>query len=294
MGKLSMNKNPEMKEITGGQSRGELLDTISRLEKSAVTDIAVSKVKTDVPFKELFPVKEELLESIIGNMKQNGFDRTQPLIIWKEKDTLLDGHTRLKAVKEAGIKEIPVVYVSLSDKEAAVDYAYGLQFKRRNMDEAEKFQFTESYLGHVAQKGKNESGWKKEELATLLSCSSRTAQRYITVLKNASKADKDAIIQGEKTINQVYNLLRSSDERRALKESKPSNQVKFNKNAGEELPNKKVISIDEDLIKKTVKSWENDENYILRVSSVSQIIPPMTEMKVFLESIVFKEKTKNT
>ena len=294
MAKLTIDKNPSMKNMTGGQSRGELLDKISKLEQSVISDIEADKITTASPFKELFPVKEEMLESITEDMKKNGFDRTQPLIIWKEKKTLIDGHTRLQAVKNAGIKEVPVIYVSLKDREAATEYAYALQFKRRNLTEGEKFGFAENYLCNVAQTGKNESGWKKNDIASILSCSLRTAQKYITVIKNASLEDKECIKQGEKTINQVYNSLRESDEKEAAEETLVTNQIKFNKKAGELPPNKKMVSIEEDFIKETVESWREKEHFTLMVSTVSKIMPPMSNIKIHLESIIFNEKFKNT
>ena len=48
--------------------------------------------------------REEIRESIA----RAGFDKGQPLSLWKDKNLLLDGHTRLAAAKEAGLIEVPV------------------------------------------------------------------------------------------------------------------------------------------------------------------------------------------
>ena len=39
-------------------------------------------IRTAAPFKNLFPIKENLLDEIAADMKQNGYDFAHPIIIW--------------------------------------------------------------------------------------------------------------------------------------------------------------------------------------------------------------------
>lgn len=70
-------------------------------------------------------------------MRKNGYDDAMPVIIWKEKDVLIDGHTRLRAAKAAGISSIPAVYASFENEESALDYMHRIQFNRRNITDAD-------------------------------------------------------------------------------------------------------------------------------------------------------------
>ena len=49
-------------------------------------------IHTASPFKDLFPIKESVLNEIAEDMKQNGFDFAHPIIIWAgHKVTVVDG-----------------------------------------------------------------------------------------------------------------------------------------------------------------------------------------------------------
>ena len=52
-------------------------------------------IHTASPFKDLFPIKESVLNEIAEDMKQNGFDFAHPIIIWAgHKVTVVDGHIK--------------------------------------------------------------------------------------------------------------------------------------------------------------------------------------------------------
>jgi hypothetical protein len=67
----------------------------------------------------MFAIREETLASVIASMKESGYDKSQPLVLWKGKGVVVDGHTRLQAAREAGIAEVPVEekeFASLEDE----------------------------------------------------------------------------------------------------------------------------------------------------------------------------------
>lgn len=89
-------------------------------------------IKVVSPFKDLFAIDEQNLEAIEKNMDEHDYDMTQPIIVWKEESTLLDGHTRYQAAKEL-FEKIPVTLKSFSSEKEAVEYAIHLQTERRNL-----------------------------------------------------------------------------------------------------------------------------------------------------------------
>lgn len=72
-------------------------------------------------------------------MKKRGFDNSQPLLIWKEREILIDGHTRLKAAQEAGRNHVPVYEKSFESESEALEYTIHLQKDRRNLTDAELY-----------------------------------------------------------------------------------------------------------------------------------------------------------
>ena len=59
--------------------------------------MVISEIKTSQPFNKLFPIDPKVLGKVQDHMEANGYDKSQPIIIWKGKDVVLDGHTRLQA-----------------------------------------------------------------------------------------------------------------------------------------------------------------------------------------------------
>ena len=72
------------------------------------TTMNVGLIRTAEPFQSLFPIREAVLNRIIADMKQNGFDNAHPIIVQAgNKLTVVGGHTRLIAAKRLGIKNDP-------------------------------------------------------------------------------------------------------------------------------------------------------------------------------------------
>lgn len=97
--------------------------------------IATNKLKTAKPFNNLFNINEVTLESIKVNMENNGFDPAFPIVVWK--DLVIDGHTRLEAVEQLNIKEVPILRKDFINEYEALEYAIHNQRDRRNLSEAE-------------------------------------------------------------------------------------------------------------------------------------------------------------
>ena len=206
MAKLTLNKNPAKREIDGNYSKGELLRRIKKLEENELREVDPQYIRTGKPFEGLFPVKREVLEGVTRSMKAEGYDQTQPVILWKERDILIDGHTRKKAAIQAGLQRMPVLSVSLPDEKTAVQYAYSLQFNRRNLTDADLFILLE---GMKLENLPGDTGEKKRErVAKLCSISPTKAQRLLKVIREAPENKKERIRYGKLSVNQVYDGLR--------------------------------------------------------------------------------------
>ena len=89
------------------------------------------------PFKDLFPINEKVLDMMTASMQKDGFKGSFPILVWKERSVVIDGHTRLMAALWAGLTEVIVYEQSFADEAAAIKYAKEAQIIRRNLNDAE-------------------------------------------------------------------------------------------------------------------------------------------------------------
>src|SRR5918999_5019285 len=78
---------------------------------------------TQVPISELHPdpanprrINDEELESLTRSIRQFGL--VDPIIARREDKTVIGGHQRLIAARRLGLKQVPVVFVDLSQEQA--------------------------------------------------------------------------------------------------------------------------------------------------------------------------------
>lgn len=110
--------------------------TIDTAAKSIITEkiimVSVDKLHFDKDFKAVFKQEEEKVNRIADDMKANGFDKSQPIIV-NSDFAILDGNSRYMATKIAGIKKVPVIMKQFESKKDAILYELNLQMNRRNI-----------------------------------------------------------------------------------------------------------------------------------------------------------------
>ena len=184
-------------------------------------------LRTAAPFKDLFPIREDILNRIMTDMKQHGFDSGHPIVVWSGKKlTVVDGHTRLLAAIKLGIEAIPVVFREFANEKAALEYAIGSQRNRRNLTDAELMKCI-SALDQRKKKGPQKDrphGKSADRTAMLLGTSRIKVEKIRSIIDHAPEEIKEAIRSGNLTINKAYIITmgkrkiskyRDEDERRA-------------------------------------------------------------------------------
>ncbi|MGD0405687.1 MAG: hypothetical protein ABSB10_03455 [Candidatus Bathyarchaeia archaeon] len=110
------------------------------------TENELIKVKTDSlkmqePFKSLFSEDTETYKQtyskVYVNMDLLGFDEAQPIIVWKGRNIVIDGHTRLRVALEKEIKEVSVIKKEFLNEDDAIQYAVHLHRDRRKFTDAD-------------------------------------------------------------------------------------------------------------------------------------------------------------
>jgi hypothetical protein len=102
-----------------------------------ISIMKISELIIEEPFKSLFPIHESTLEHIEKNLEEHGYDNSQPICIWKGKNIVVDGHTRLQATQNLGYDEIPIFEHDFKDEKEAFTYALHNQRDRRNISDGD-------------------------------------------------------------------------------------------------------------------------------------------------------------
>jgi len=187
----------------------------------------VHEIKAVPPFNELFPIKPETYEAVKQSMARGGYDPAHPIIVWRETDIIVDGHTRYRAAVELGLNYVQTFHKSFANEDEALEYAIEQQTQRRNLTDAEIIRCIEA-LDRRRQRGGDrksinyqakskppnggiDSGKSAsaKETAKLVGVSPRKVERARTVLAQADEATKAAVKEGKISIHRAYEATRA-------------------------------------------------------------------------------------
>jgi ParB-like chromosome segregation protein Spo0J len=194
---------------------GRLIDSIGNAGMNAGASVVarmkrVSEIQTDPKLAGMFTVNAETLASIVKSMKGSGYDKSQPLVLWKGKGLVVDGHTRLQAAIEAGIPEIPVEEKEFAALEDAKIYAYRRQAERRNLAPAEILAAAMELKHKDSRDG---AGRASELLAKDLGVSSSTVKYAQAVAHEAPPEIIDAVKKNRMSIDKAYRLTKGKPDK---------------------------------------------------------------------------------
>ena len=182
----------------------------------------IKKIKIQDPFKNLFRIYDEDYKEVLEDIRQNGYDQNEPILIWKEKGVLIDGHTRLEAAKEVKLKDIPVNLLEFDGEDAALKYSIKRnKNKGRRVTAGDKFRLFEA-LDRVGAYGgdyKSEDYKKNrylnlntdnkpsaEKTAKLIGTGITNVNKMRTILGYADADDIEGIKNDDLSIDAVWKL----------------------------------------------------------------------------------------
>ncbi|GAB6391576.1 MAG: ParB family transcriptional regulator [Treponematales bacterium] len=177
--------------------------------------VRIADIVIDPEISKVFSIDEKTLAGVTQKMKTAGYDKSEPVVIWKDQNILVDGHTRLAAAKELGLEEIPAVEMEFADREDALLYCFERQKLRRNLTSREILVAAELIHNKTAgrkAKGQTEedSGHSAEQMAEKLGVSRSTLYQARKVLREASEEDLEAVKAGKKSIKAAYTAVKKT------------------------------------------------------------------------------------
>lgn len=210
--------------------------------------VSIDKLHFDEDYKAVFKQEEDKVQRIAEDMKVNGFDKSQPIIL-DENYAILDGNSRFMACQIAGITKVPVIIKKFESKKEALLYALGLQMNRRNI--ADESILIDTYNKLAAMK--DEEGNKlftDVEIAEKLRVSPRQISKAKEVDLKATDEIKAALRAGEISLHKAYTT---------MKEEKKA----------EELPVQKVEEVQS--ISESIEETTNDVDVVAVETSAEQV-----------------------
>ncbi|MDR3123294.1 MAG: hypothetical protein LBU16_05900 [Treponema sp.] len=200
---------------------GRLADSIGNAGMNAGAAVVArmkrtAELKTDPRLAGMFVIRAETLASIVKSMRESGYDKSQPLVLWKGEGVVVDGHTRLQAALEAGIPEIPVEEKEFASLEDAKLYAYRRQAERRNLNPSEILAAAAALRHKDSRDG---AGRAAEILSQNLGVSPSTVKHAQTVAREAPPEILDEVQKNQMTIDKAYRLTKGKPDK--LAKAKP-------------------------------------------------------------------------
>lgn len=208
--------------ILGAGSTVPFADGGLKLSKS----IKISEIEAHPDFQFLFKIDDFLLKRIADSIIKKGFDGSQPVHLWIVTDAdgtvhkyLIDGYTRIAALKQAGHETVPYFEHKFETFDEAYKYVLSLQVNRRNLEGSELLRNVSKLMG--TDFVQNAEGKKSEVIAEVLGVSDRTVEKAISVAENADKETLAKIESGELSVNKAYKQAKEkAKEKAGLKPSK--------------------------------------------------------------------------
>ena len=186
-----------------------------------------TEIQTSEPFDKIFPITDGVLSGLVSDMRRQGYDPAQPVVVWKGRNILIDGHTRLKAAEMAGIDDIPVVERAFDDEDEAVRYSIHCQRDRRNLTDVDITRLVTELNKRMVRGGDRKSDEAKSkaqdcaidrprksasEIAEIIGTSTRKVEQARTIIDKATPEVRAAVESGEMSINRAYNETRKPKE----------------------------------------------------------------------------------
>jgi len=144
-------------------------------------------MKIDPEIEKLIPpLKSEEYQGLEEKILNEGF--TEPLVVWKEQNILLDGHHRLKICEKYGI-EPKFRYISFNSRKEAINWVIDNQLSRRNLDPFEASVLRgKKYLLEKKEVGRPK-GVHFEHLKTREKIAQETGVSSLTIHRDAQLAE---------------------------------------------------------------------------------------------------------
>ncbi|MBN1841675.1 MAG: hypothetical protein JW883_05260 [Deltaproteobacteria bacterium] len=182
------------------------------------------------PFSSLFPINDDTVNAIADHMKQYGYDKSQPIILWHDlfhnMDVVIDGNTRVRAAQKAGLPKVWTVMANFPDQATALEYAIHNQRDRRNLTDGDLLRCIKAVDERKPQGQRTDLassdaklGKSSEVTAKIVGTSPRKVEKARTLLDYGDEQTKQTVLDGKKSIHAAAK--ETQEKRKGVRRSKP-------------------------------------------------------------------------
>jgi len=175
-------------------------------ENYFVKMVRTKDIIIDPEISKVFAYNEALVEEIYQNILVYGYDKSQPVVLFKGTMIILDGHHRLAATIKACIEDIPVIDKEFEDRESAIMYTFERQALRRNLSGREILTVAQMIIAR-GRKEYDGKGREAELLAKRFNVGVSTLYQGLAIEKKASSEVKEKVRNGEMSIKKGYSTV---------------------------------------------------------------------------------------
>lgn len=189
----------------------KIVKTNDKDKNTKIKMVNVEQLKFDREFKAVFQQETDKVTEIANDIKQNGFDKTRPIVV-TEAFIIVDGHSRFMAAKKAGLSKVPIIIKQFESRDATIEYEYKMQLNSRRLTDGEYF---EAFLklDVFRRSDPNATGKADETIAKQLNKSARQVSKMREITKKATPELLAKIKNNAISLNKAYELIKASEKK---------------------------------------------------------------------------------
>ena len=186
------------------------------------------------------PLNEEENTELLRNIAKDGF--TDPIIVWLNNGTLVDGHNRHRIWRDVYARDEDkapqIVEMQFASRDDVKEFMLKRQLGRRNLTDAMRVKIALQLRPMIAAKAKAKQVRKPadsvrlnsdeqpirvdEEIAKAAGVSRDTVRKVEAVLGTDDESQKQNMLTGNTSINKAHKAMTAAPSKRPLKPLRPS------------------------------------------------------------------------
>ena len=231
--------------------------TLTVPSSSATQLVKLKDLKTPtqiIAAAALPPLSSDLRDALRGRIEAGG--ATEPLVVWAERQAVLDGVERLTIYKRLGLDVAPVVMVELNNDQEAIAYRISCNLTRRHLNDWQRARMAAESVLRNSTKRANGKGNKWDDIERIYKVKRDMVTQAQRILKDGPKFlrenDYSKLIEqlnvGQKATYSAFNKVVDASNLMTGKpklstDDKPVNPMRKSKDKASDLASVSVNSI---------------------------------------------------
>lgn len=160
-------------------------------------DITADDIIIDPEFESLLPYSDNTEDALLLQSIDATDGPTDPLVLWGDSNILIDGHRRLKIIKQYDFP-FKVVREQIESRDAVKVWMLFKQLSRRNLRDHSKGKLIRELYDRIRGKHKKRDGNAAEKIAQVVGTTKRSVYRHLETQRIIDKLIPGWQVQAER------------------------------------------------------------------------------------------------